>query len=72
MGGMGNPSKAFGVSIGDRIELLSMQDRDAVAPGSKGTVVMLCDTPGLEQIVVDWDSGRGLAVIPGVDKFRRI
>ena len=69
---MGNPSSAFGVRVGDRIELLAMQDPDAVPAGSRGTVSMLCDTPGLEQIVVDWDNGRGLAIIPGVDRFRKI
>lgn len=69
---MGNPKSAFEVSVGDRIELISMQDKDAVPAGSTGTVRMLCDTPGFEQIVVDWDNGRGLAIIPGVDRFRRI
>jgi len=49
-----------------------MQDPDAVPAGSKGTVSVLCDTPGFEQIVVTWDNGRGLAIIPGVDRFRKI
>ncbi len=49
-----------------------MQDPDAMAAGSQGTVVSICDTRGLEQIVVNWDNGRGLNLIPGVDRWRRL
>ena len=69
---MGNPKTAFGVSVGDRVELLTMQDPAAVTPGTQGTVISICDTRGLEQIVVNWDNGRGLALIPGVDRWRRL
>jgi hypothetical protein len=69
---MANPKSAFGVSVGDRVELISMQDPDAMASGSQGTVISICDTRGLEQIVVDWDNGRGLNLIPGVDRWKRL
>ncbi len=49
-----------------------MQDPDAMASGSQGTVISICDTRGLEQIVVDWDNGRGLNLIPGVDRWKRL
>jgi hypothetical protein len=68
---MGNPSSAFGLRIGDRIELVAMgADPQPIAPGSTGVVSWLCDTPGLEQVVVAWDSGRRLALIPGLDTWR--
>jgi hypothetical protein len=70
---MGNPQSAFGVSLGDRVELLRMtDDPHPVESGSRGTVTHLCDTAGFEQIGVRWDSGRSLALIPGVDRWRKI
>jgi hypothetical protein len=70
---MPNPSNAFGVSVGDRIELLAMLDDPHPLPvGTIGTVVHLCDTPGLEQIGVTWKNGRTLALIPGTDSWRRV
>jgi hypothetical protein len=68
---MGNPRSAFGVSIGDRVELLRMShDPAPVAVGTHGTVDHLCDTPGLEQIGVRWDDGRSLSLLPGIDRWR--
>lgn len=70
---MGNPQSAFGVSIGDRIELISMgTDPDPVDPGTRGTVVHLCDLAGFEQIGVRWDNGRSLSLIPGTDRWRAL
>lgn len=70
---MANPDTAFGVSVGDRIELVSMgDDPHPVSPGTRGTVVHLCDTPGFEQIGVNWDDGRRLALIPGSDRWRNV
>jgi len=70
---MSNPRSAFGVTIGDRVELIAMpNDPHPVRPGTRGTVTHLCDTRGMEQIGVAWDDGRSLAIIPGTDRWRRI
>lgn len=54
---------------GDRIELISMDDAQAVEPGTKGTIRGVDD---IGQIMVDWDNGRKLSVIPEIDKFEII
>ena len=52
---------------GSRVKLLKMEDNvNPVAPGSLGTVIHVDD---IGQIHVKWDNGRGLALIPGVDRF---
>lgn len=67
---MGNPHSAFGLTVGDRIELLSMEnDPYPMEAGATGFVTGFCDTPGLEQVQVDWDGGGGLNLIPGVDQW---
>ena len=54
---------------GDRIRLLAMpNDPDPIPPGSTGTVVS-ATTGAFAQIEVDWDNGRTLALIPGVDQY---
>ena len=54
---------------GDRIRLLAMpNDPDPIPPGSTGTVVS-ATTGTFAQIEVDWDNGRTLALIPGVDQY---
>ena len=50
---------------GTRLQLSCMEDDFPVQPGSMGT-----DDAG--QIHVDWDCGRSLALIPGVDSFSRL
>jgi hypothetical protein len=71
--GMTNPSNAFGVSVGDRIELLAMPDDPHPVPtGTTGVVTHLRNTPGFEQIGVAWENGRTLALIPGTDSWRRV
>ena len=53
---------------GTRIVMILMEDDPRpIAPGSVGTVNHVDDAG---QIHISWDSGRTLAVIPGVDKFR--
>ena len=60
------------VKAGDRIRLLNMpNDPDPIPVGSEGMVVDVTDGP-LAQITVDWDNGRTLALIPGVDVFEII
>jgi len=54
---------------GTRIELVSMSnDPDPVAFGTRGTV-----TGGNgRQIWVEWDNGRSLMLLPGVDRWKVI
>lgn len=55
---------------GTRIELSHMDDPYApVPPGTRGTVQVVDDAG---QIHMNWDNGRSLAVIPGVDSLRKL
>ena len=55
---------------GTRVELIKMDDNiHPIVPGTKGTVDFVDDTG---QIHVIWDNGAGLALVPEVDKFKRI
>ena len=38
-------------------------------PGTRGTVEMVDDAG---QLVMAWDNGRGLSLVPGVDSFRKL
>lgn len=56
--------------VGNRIRLISMTDDPRpIAAGEEGTVACVDD---IGSIHVNWDNGRSLAVIPGVDTFCRI
>lgn len=55
--------------VGTRIELISMADDYAVAPGTKGTVAHVDD---MGTIHMKWDNGRTLGLIPGEDSFKVI
>lgn len=62
----------IGCEVGDRIRVVSMlDDPDPLPVGSTGTVVSVTDGP-LGQIGVDWDSGRSLFLLPGIDHFEVI
>lgn len=53
---------------GTRIELLEMEDPFAHPnPGDRGTVVGVDD---IGQIMMRWDKGSSLSLIPGVDQFK--
>lgn len=52
--------------VGTRIRLYSMNDPQAVPSGTLGTVVYVDD---MGQLVMKWDNGRSLSLIPGVDNF---
>ena len=56
--------------VGKRVRLVEMQeDPMPIEPGDEGTILSV---DGLGQIHVKWDSGRSLALIPGVDKYEII
>lgn len=55
---------------GTRIELISMDDPYAhLCEGDQGTVVGVDDAG---QIMMKWDRGGSLSLIPGEDSFRRV
>ena len=55
---------------GTRVELVQMNDDpQPVPPGTQGTVV---DVDGIGQLVMKWDNGRTLSLVPGVDQFRKL
>jgi hypothetical protein len=52
--------------VGKRIRLIEMKnDPDPIEPGSEGTIVHA----GGGVINVDWDSGRSLGVVEGIDEY---
>ena len=57
--------------IGDRVELVSMDDTmTELKPGDKGKVFKIDENQ--ELIWVNWDNGEQLALLVGVDKFKII
>ena len=54
---------------GMRIELLRMDDVQAPPAGTRGTIITVDDVGDL---IVAWDNGCGLKLIPSVDAFRII
>lgn len=58
------------VNIGDRVELIFMDDKYTnLVPGDKGTVMSIDD---LDQLHIKWDNGSTLALIPNIDKYKVI
>jgi len=58
------------IYLNRRIVMIEMpHDPCPIHPGVKGTVEAV-DAAG--QLIVAWDDGRSLSLIPGVDKFKRI
>ena len=59
------------INVGDTIELLAMDDDlSKLKPGSRGTVCSIDSEQDL--IWVDWENGEKLALLKGIDKFRKI
>ena len=54
---------------GMRVELVRMDDVQAPPPGTQGTVWGVDD---MGSILVDWDTGSSLSVVPGVDIVKRV
>ena len=55
---------------GKRIRLISMNDDPyPIEPNTMGTIRSV---DGMGQLQVDWDNGRRLAVIPGIDEYEII
>lgn len=54
---------------GMRVELVGMDDFQAPPEGTRGTVVGVDDAG---QIMVNWDNGSSLSLIPGVDSFKTV
>jgi len=53
---------------GKRITLIRMgEDPNPIKAGEQGTIKF---EDGMGHIHVDWDNGRGLALIPGVDMYK--
>ena len=52
---------------GTRVELLGMDDPQAPPTGTMGEVMGVDDAG---QILVRWETGSSLSLIPGVDSFR--
>ena len=52
---------------GTKVELLSMDDRQAPPMGTMGEVMGVDDAG---QLLVRWETGSSLSLIPGVDSFR--
>lgn len=55
--------------IGSRICLVRMDDVQAPPVGTKGTIVGVDD---IGSILVRWDNGSSLNLIPDIDSFERI
>lgn len=62
-------SEYRGYKPGDRIELIHMEDSQAVPEGTKGTINHIDD---IGQLHMSWDNGRSLAVNLDVDIIRKI
>ena len=52
---------------GTRVELLGMDDPQAPPMGTRGEVMGIDDAG---QLLVRWETGSSLSLIPGIDSFR--
>ncbi len=55
--------------VGTRLELIKMDDPQAPPPGTRGTAEGVDDAGDL---LMRWDTGSGIKLIVGVDRFRRV
>ncbi len=55
---------------GTEVELIAMpEDPHPVPPGTRGKVIMVDDAG---QLVMKWNNGSSLSLIPGVDSFQKV
>ena len=54
---------------GTRIELIHMDDKWAVAKGTRGTVTQVDDAGTIH---MKWDNGRTLGLVPQADQVRKL
>lgn len=54
---------------GTVIEIINMDDPQAPLPGTRGEVTSVDD---MGQVHVNWTTGSTLALVPGVDMFKKI
>ena len=54
--------------VGTKVELLEMDDKQAPPVGTIGEVIAVDD---IGQLVMKWQNGSGLNLIPGEDSFRK-
>ena len=54
---------------GTKVELLAMDDKQAPPVGTIGEVMAVDD---IGQLVMKWQNGSGLNLIPGEDSFRKV
>ena len=54
---------------GTRVELVSMDDRQAPPPGTRGTVLGVDD---IGSLLMRWDNGSGLNVLYRIDTVRKL
>lgn len=55
---------------GTQVELTRMaDDPQAIPPGTRGKVLAVDDAG---QLLMKWDNGCSLSLIPGVDQFRKV
>ena len=55
--------------VGTKVELLAMDDQQAPPVGTIGEVIAVDD---MGHLVMQWQNGSGLNLIPGVDSFRKV
>jgi hypothetical protein len=58
--------------IGKRIKLIRMDDFNPVEPGTLGTIIKENVVQGQKILMIQWDNGRGLNIIDGIDEYEII
>jgi hypothetical protein len=58
--------------IPKRIKLIRMDDFDPVEPGTLGTIIKENVVQGQKILMIQWDNGRGLNIIDGIDEYEII
>lgn len=72
-----NPTEAFGLKIGDRIEVMGVVGHDIEHVeewlGQRGRVRGFCTNPDEPRIYIDWDNfSSGINLLPELDMWKRV